>query len=507
MVKIQHRVSRLLPWIFTISLSVLSSPLTAFASDVNHEPPVSLFMTLPFILLLASIAIIPFINRHWWEKNYPFVSFILGVVVLILYLAVLRNSERVIHTAFEYFSFIVLIGSLFVVSGGIHIKLRGKSTPQANVILLLVGGIVSNLLGTTGASMVLIRPYLRVNKYRLRTYHVVFFIFIVSNIGGALTPIGDPPLFLGYLRGIPFFWVMENIWYMWAIAIVILLGIFYFIDQKAYIHLRKTVQEVAERTGEEAELAGPHNIIFLATILAAVFIQKPLFIRETIMIAAALGSYFTTKKQIHEKNDFNFIPIKEVAILFAGIFSTMIPALQWLEVNARLIGIQSPGQFYWGCGILSSVLDNAPTYLNYLSASIGLFVDHDMVVQIQSLIATHGANAALISGAHADEIRATFETLMRYHADMVASGSVPLDDIHASYLLGNHPIYIMASSVAAVFFGACTYIGNGPNFMVKSIADQAGANCPSFFGYVAKYTLPILLPIFVLVWLLFFRTN
>ena len=490
----------------TLFLIAFLLPSTLLAAESEfHETSAELWMAIPFVLLLASIAILPFINRHWWEKNFPFISFGLGAVILVLYLAVLKNSERVLHTALEYFSFIVLIGSLFVVAGGIHIKIRGKSTPLSNVLLLFIGGVVSNLLGTTGASMVLIRPYLRVNKYRLRAYHVVFFIFIVSNIGGALTPIGDPPLFLGYLRGIPFFWVLENVWQIWALVLAIILLIFYVIDRRYYVHLTKTVREIAEHTGEEAELAGPHNIIFLLVILVAVFIQKPTFVREAIMIAAAVGSYLTTKKEIHEKNNFNFIPIKEVGILFAGIFSTMMPALQWLEINARLIGIQSPGQFFWGCGILSSVLDNAPTYLNYLSASVGLFIDHNMVGQIQSLIATHGANAGSISGAHAEEIRNTFHTLIRYHSDLVATSNVPTDDVQVSYLLGNHPIYIMAISIAAVFFGANTYIGNGPNFMVKSIAEHYGAECPTFFGYVVKYTLPILIPIFIVVWWLFFH--
>jgi Na+/H+ antiporter NhaD/arsenite permease-like protein len=483
-------------------------PSTVLGAEADlHETPAELWMVIPFVLLLASIALVPFINRHWWEKRYPLVSFTLGAIVLFLYLVILKDSERVLHTAREYLSFIVLIGSLFVVAGGIHIKIRGKSTPHSNTLLLLIGGIVANLLGTTGASIVLIRPYLRVNKYRLRPYHVVFFIFVVSNMGGALTPIGDPPLFLGYLRGIPFFWVVENVWPMWAIALAIVLAIFYFIDRRYYIHLTRTVREVAEHTGEEAELAGPHNVIFLGIILAAVFIQKPLLVREAVMIAAALGSYFTTKNEIHKKNDFTFIPIKEVAILFAGIFSTMIPALQWLEANARLIGIETPGQFFWGCGTLSSVLDNAPTYLNYLSASVGLFVNHDMVAQVQSLIATHGPNVAAVAGPHAEEIRNTLSTLMRYHADLVASGSVPVEDIHVCYLLGNHPIYIMAISISAVFFGANTYIGNGPNFMVKSIADHSGAHCPAFFGYVVKYTIPILIPIFVLIWWLFFSRG
>ncbi|MEK6572185.1 MAG: sodium:proton antiporter, partial [Bacteroidota bacterium] len=191
-----HRYRLLISSTLFLTAFLLPSTLLAAETDL-HEAPAELWMAIPFVLLLASIAIIPFISRHWWERKYPLVSFILGAVVLILYLAILRNSERVLHTAQEYLSFIVLIGSLFVVAGGIHIKIRGKSTPHANVLLLLIGGIVSNLLGTTGASMVLIRPYLRVNRYRLRPYHVVFFIFVVSNMGGALTPIGDPPLFLG----------------------------------------------------------------------------------------------------------------------------------------------------------------------------------------------------------------------------------------------------------------------------------------------------------------------
>jgi len=491
--------------IFTF-LSLLAFAPTLYASEADMpEAPAELWMVIPFLLLLASIAIVPFINRHWWEKRYPLVSFLLGAIVLFLYLLILKNTERVLHTAHEYFSFIVLIGSLFVVAGGIHIKIRGRSTPHSNVLLLLVGGIASNLLGTTGASMVLIRPYLRVNRYRLRTYHIVFFIFIVSNMGGALTPIGDPPLFLGYLRGIPFFWVLENVWQIWALALAIILAMFYFIDRRSYLHLTRTVREIAEHKGEEAELAGPHNIMFLAAILGAVFVQKPPLAREAIMITAAAASYFTTRREIHEKNEFNFIPIKEVAILFAGIFSTMIPALQWLEVNAGVIGIRSPGQFYWGCGVLSSVLDNAPTYLNYLSASVGLFVNHEMIAQIQALIRTHGLSAAFVSGAHAEEIRNTFQTLMRYHADLVVSGHVPLEDIQVSYLLANHPIYIKAISIAAVFFGAVTYIGNGPNFMVKSISEHLGAKCPSFFGYVGRYAIPVLLPVLILVWWLFFR--
>ena len=183
----------------------------------------------------------------------------------------------------------------------------------------------------------------------------------------------------------------------------------------------------------------------------------------------------------------------------------MVPALDWLELNAAKVGITSAGQFYWGTGILSSVLDNAPTYLNFLSASVGLFVNQDVVNQVYHLMQAHGADITAIAGANAEEVRNTFAVLMKYHADLVASGSVPIADIQVCYLIANHSIYIKAISLAAVFFGAMTYIGNGPNFMVKSIAEQSGAKCPSFGGYIARYSLPILIPVFILVWLLFFR--
>jgi Na+/H+ antiporter NhaD/arsenite permease-like protein len=253
-------------------------------------------------------------------------------------------------------------------------------------------------------------------------------------------------------------------------------------------------------------MSGLHNIIFIAVIISAVFIQSPMFLREALMIVAAVASYLLTKREIHEKNGFNFLPIKEVAILFAAVFVTMVPALDWLELNASSVGITSAGQFYWGTGILSSVLDNAPTYLNFLSASIGLFVNPDIVQQVQHLISSHGADLATsIHGPYAQEIQATYATLLKYHADLVASGSVPLADIQISYIIGNHDLYLRAISLAAVFFGANTYIGNGPNFMVKSIAEQANAKCPGFLEYIYRFSLPILLPTFLLIWLLFFR--
>jgi Na+/H+ antiporter NhaD/arsenite permease-like protein len=477
----------------------------ALAENGEHLVAPNPLMILPFVVLLLAIAVMPFVNRHWWEHNYPYVSGALAAVVILYYAIGLENSTRMLHSGFEYLSFICLVGSLFVVAGGIHIRIKGKSTPLANVFLLSIGAVISNIIGTTGASMILIRPFIRVNRYRIKPFHVVFFIFVVSNMGGALTPIGDPPLFLGYLKGIPFFWVAEHLWIKWAIGILAVLAIFYVIDMRSFMKLPAGVRRGAEGAEEDGEVSGAQNIAFIVIILVAVFITHPMFVREGLMVLAAAGSYYTTRKEIHGKNDFNFVPIKEVAILFIGIFATMVPALDWLELNASSIGIKQPGQFYWATGVLSSFLDNAPTYLNFLSAAIGLFVNEEIVKQVYHLVQTYGSDVGQIAGPYATEIKNTFATLMKYHGDMIVAGHVPADDINVSYLIGNHNIYIQAISIAAVFFGACTYIGNGPNFMVKSIAEQSGVHCPSFFGYIVKYTIPILLPIFFVIWLLFFR--
>jgi Na+/H+ antiporter NhaD/arsenite permease-like protein len=498
--------SKLTRSIFLFAILLLTFSTIVYAGE-EISSGIHPVMILPFILLLLAIAILPFVSKQWWDNYYPHVSFALGATTVVYYLFIAGNTSRILHTGLEYGSFIILIGSLFVVAGGIHIRVKGKSTPMANVMMLALSAVLSNVLGTTGASMILIRPYLRVNKYRLRGFHVVFFIFIVSNIGGALTPIGDPPLFLGYLKGVPFFWVLEYVWQMWAIALAIILLVFFIVDSMNFKKYEMTNPHAhTEEFQEDAEVGGMHNIFFLTVILVSVFIQNPPFLREVLMVGAAVGSYFSTKKDVHKKNDFTFYPIIEVAILFAGIFATMVPTLDWLEMNATHIGITTPGQFYWGTGILSSVLDNAPTYLNYLSASIGLFVDKDIVAQVQHLVSTHGADIASVAGAHAEEIRNTFATLMKYHADLVSTGFVPIDEINTSYIIGNHSIYLKAISIAAVFFGACTYIGNGPNFMVKSIAEHSGVKMPTFLGYITKYSLPILVPVFGIIWWLYFQT-
>lgn len=438
-----------------IVLLLCCSCSLTFASGGNivEVDPV---MILPFVFLLGAIALAPLLNKHWWEKNYPAVAISFGMLTIGYYLFVLKNPIRVIETFHEYFSFIVLIGSLFIVSGGILISIRGKSTPLNNVFLLGIGAVIANLVGTTGASMLLIRPYIKVNKYRIKPFHIIFFIFIVSNIGGSLTPIGDPPLFLGYLKGIPFFWVPTNLFHFWLIAVSLLLVIFYFLDARDFKRRSIEVQEDIEEVGEEARFKGLANIGFLLAILGAVFIQEPMFLREAIMIAAAVGSYFTTEKKIHEKNDFNFLPLKEVAILFLGIFATMIPALDWLTLNSEKLGIVTVSQYFWTTGALSAVLDNAPTYLNFSTAAMGLF-------------------------------NLSFD-----------------NPEHTTLFLKEHWRYIQAVSVAAVFFGAMTYIGNGPNFMVKAIAEQNNIEMPSFAQYVYKYSIPILLPLFLIIWFFFF---
>ena len=431
--------------------ALLSMPYAAQTAE-PHVPVVSPWMILPFLLLLLAIAVAPFVHRHWWEKNYPIVALGLGFLVFSYYLLYL-DYHRMVETFLDYFSFIVLIGSLFVAAGGIFIHTERHATPLTNTGLLAAGAVISNLLGTTGASMLLIRPFIRINKLRIREFHVVFFIFVVSNIGGALTPIGDPPLFLGYLNGVPFHWTLVRVWHVWLLALVLVLGVFFVLDTISY---RRWVKErKSEPKPSRIQLQGTQNFFFLLIILVAVFAGTP--VRELIMIAAAGAAHRFARKEALRANEFNFTPIREVAILFAGIFATMVPALDWLELNADRLGIRTPGQFFWASGILSSFLDNAPTYLNFLSAALGL---HHLVL----------GNAE-----------------------------------HMRSFISDHGKFLQAISVGSVFFGANTYIGNGPNFMVKSIAEHAGVRCPSFFGYMAKYSIPVLIPIFALVWLLFFR--
>lgn len=409
---------------------------------------------LPFIFLLLAIAVMPFAAPKFWHDNYHIVSIGLGFITAIYYLLITKGWD-IFYAVEEYIMFISLLTALYVISGGIFIDIKGLATPFRNTVLLAIGAVISNFIGTTGASMLLIRPFIKTNKIRITNFHIVFFIFIVSNVGGALTPIGDPPLFLGFLKGVPFFWIIDKVFFKWLTALTILLIIFYIAD---YINFKKApaeIEEIEKKAKEKIRIIGSYNFIFLAAVIGSVFITKPLFLREGIMLLSAFLSYKLTNKEIHQRNQFNFFPIKEVAWLFIGIFVTMVPALELLRLHSSDLGMTSPTQYYWFTGMLSGFLDNAPTYLTFLTASMGIYgLDVNNVQNVLQFIAEHEA-------------------------------------------------HVVAISISAVFFGAMTYIGNGPNFMVKSIADHQDVETPSFFGYMLKFSIPVLIPVYLLIWWLF----
>lgn len=443
------------------------------AEEHASAPP---WTVIPFVVLLLMIATGPLFYEHFWHKNYPVVAVLLAVLVISYYLFIIHNQHGPVHALAEYMQFIALLASLFIASGGILIKVDKKATPAVNVTILLIGAVISNLIGTTGASMLLIRPFIRLNKDRIRAYHIVFFIFIVSNIGGSLTPIGDPPLFLGFLRGIPFFWTLVHNVEEWILATLVLTAIFFIIDKRNQARIEP--EEEGEPYTNKISLVGKRSFIWLTVIIVAVFIdpnkfdwvpgitydgQQFSFVRELIMFTVAFLSYRFANKDALDGNEFSFEPIREVAFIFIGIFGTMMPALELVgdfaksEAGAELI---THNTLFWGTGLLSGFLDNAPTYLNFLAAAMA------------SLGADVGNPADVVAfseGAFHDSI---------------------LD--------------LTAISIAAVFFGAMTYIGNGPNFMVKSIAEQIGIKMPSFFGYILRYSIPFLLPVLIMIWLIFF---
>lgn len=450
--------------------------MTAFLAAAPSAA-IPLSWVAPFALLLLLIATMPLTPhgiKRYWEKFYPLIAIGLGLIVAGLYLArVPHGGHKVLTTMEEYFAFIVLIGSLFVVAGNMHIRIRGEARPAGNVIFLLIGALLANLIGTTGASMVLIRPWIRMNKYRITAFHIVFFIFVVSNVGGALTPIGDPPLFLGYLHGVPFFWLLEYAMLPWLVTLGLVLAVFFVLDLRNFQRAPKLVREKETAQEPAVRVEGLHNLLFLLVIVGAVFLPEKFFIRQIAMLGAAVGAMFTTRKTVREANEFSFGPIKEVGFLFVGIFATMMPALDYLQEHGREFGIEKPMQYYVSSGALSSVLDNAPTYLNFFTLA-------------QTVVAP-------------DEVRLT------------ADGQTAPEKQIVDWLLdpksrhGEYPaaLYIIAVSLGSVFFGAMTYIGNGPNFMVKSIADSSKVHTPSFFGYVFKYSLPFLLPVLLLTGWLF----
>lgn len=441
------------PTRFGINIGMFTADalLPLVAASAVQAPPFA--MILPFVAMLLAIAALPLLYKHHWESYYHCWALALGAISVGYYVFGGQSLERLGHTAHEYVSFLALVGSLFIVAGGIHIRVKGEAKPWVNVVFLLFGSVIANVIGTTGASMLLIRPWIRMNKYRITAFHIVFFIFTVSNVGGALTPIGDPPLFLGFLKGVPFWWTLQHAWLPWAIALALLLAIFFLLDTRNFLRAPKAVRD-KETAHETWKADGLRNLPFLVIILGSVFINNPPFLREAVMIAAGIGSYITTPRPIHEANDFNFEPIKEVAWLFLGIFATMMPALDYLQAHAPSLGLSTEWQFYWGTGLLSGVLDNAPTYLAFLATAFGM----------QGLDFNTGMPEFVASQGH----------------------------------------ILLAISVSSVFFGAMTYIGNGPNFMVKAIAERAKVSTPSFFSYILYFSLPILLPVLFLIGILFF---
>jgi len=460
----------------------------------EHIDPVGLlplWTVIPFVGMLLSIALGPLVAPHFWHHHFPKVSFAWAVIFAVPFLIIMKADafQSVLHIMLaDYVPFIVLLWALFTISGGIVLEGDLRGTPKANLLVLLVGTLLASWIGTTGAAMLMIRPLLRANEWRQSKVHIIcFFIFLVANVGGSLTPLGDPPLFLGFLHGVPFFWVTTGLIKEMMFVAVLLLVIFYFVDLRAY---NREPNKPAATGKLGIGLKGTHNFLFLLGVMIGVVfsgsaIGKGLgavhvyghvhipfanIIKDVFLVLMGILSLRTTAKVLREKNGFNWFPIQEVAYLFFGIFITIIPALAILQAGehgalASLVrSVKSPLQFFWVTGGLSSFLDNAPTYLTFFNAALGQL----------------GVPEAHVAG-------------MLGYANTL--GVEP------------NPAFVKtltAISAGAVFMGANTYIGNAPNFMVKSIAEEQGIPMPSFFGYILKYSLIYLVPVFVLVTLVFF---
>ncbi|GGG17682.1 sodium:proton antiporter [Pontibacter amylolyticus] len=437
------------------------------------------FMIIPFLLLIGLIASGPIFFGHFWEHNYKKIAVTLGLTVLAYYLFVLGDVHMPVHTLAEYFTFAVLLSSLYIAAGGIYINVNAKATPLINVAMVATGAILANFIGTTGASLLLIRPFMRLNAHRLQPYQIIFFIFIVSNAGGLLTPLGDPPLFIGFIKGVPFFWTLQHLFMPWMMAILLLCLMFYFVDRRNKGDQIIADLDLVEPSSGKSEFSfkGRRNLLWLAVIIGAVFLDpnvidalphiyydgnKFSYLREIIQLGAAFMCYRNSNKEALAGNQFNFHPILEVVFLFFGIFFTMMPALQLsaeIASSPAYANLITPNFLYWATGSLSGFLDNAPTYANFLSLAMAKF----------------------------DLSQSNVEDVRQFAAGTSAAGMDTL-------------IQLEAISLASVLFGAFTYIGNGPNFMVKAIAESAGVKMPSFFGYVLRFSIPFLLPILILVW-------
>ncbi|MDD4357699.1 MAG: sodium:proton antiporter [Smithellaceae bacterium] len=474
-------MKRSLHILFFVVFFLVMMSFACFAADnqTNLGVQLPLWSILPFAGILLSIALMPLFVPRLWHYHFPKVSAFWAVSFAVPFLYFFREIavHEIAHIIIiDYIPFILLLWALFTVSGGIYVRGSLKGTPAVNTVILLIGTLLASIIGTTGASMLLIRPILRSNAWRVHKVHtIVFFIFLVSNIGGALTPLGDPPLFLGFLHGVPFFWTMHILPEM-ALASVILLVVYFIMD--SYYYQKESKPDAPDTEPKPLRIEGSHNFIFLAGIIAAVLLSGTIklgevnvfgihqtaenLIKDAVLIVMGVLSLVYTKAEIRKGNEFSWAPILEVAYLFAGIFITIIPALAILKAGEKgalallIQSVNTPAHYFWAVGLLSSFLDNAPTYLTFFNSVLGKFYP-----------------------------------------------GVPEAQAVSALIVEKIP-YLAAISVGAVFMGANTYIGNAPNFMVKSIAEEAGIKMPSFFGYMFKYSIPILITLFVVINFIFF---
>ena len=448
---------------------------------INLGEVLPLWSCIPFACMLLSIALFPLLAPKFWHHHFGKVSAFWAACLGIPFLIAFKWTAvyEILHIILaDYVPFIILLWALFTISGGIMLKGTLRGTPIVNTIMIFIGTVLASWMGTTGAAMLMIRPFLKANNYRKnRTFMVVFFIFLVANIGGSLTPLGDPPLFLGFLHGVSFFWTMKIMPHM-LVAAGLLLAIYFILDSYYYKKEGLTAAPDEEGEKEPLKLVGLHNFIFLGGVVGAVLVSGIVdwgevntlgihravqdWARDGFLIVMGILSLLTTSKRIHEDNDFSWFPIIEVAYLFIGIFITMVPCLLILKAGLKgelaflIAAVKEPMHYFWVTGALSGFLDNAPTYLTFFNTALGAF-----------------------------------------YPGMSEAQAVPL-------LMGENAIFLKAISAGAVFFGSFSYIGNAPNFMVRSIAEEAGTPMPSFFGYILKYSLIYLIPTFVIVTLIFF---
>ena len=412
--------------------------------------------------MLGSIAVFPLFWNHFWEKNKNklIVAIILSIPVVIYLLSMNLNEKLYETMVFDYVPFIILLGSLFTITGGIFLTGDIEAKPLVNTVFMGIGAVLASFMGTTGAAMLLIRPVIQTNKERQYKVHtILFFIGIIANCGGLLTPLGDPPLFMMYLRGAPFTWFFD-LFLEWLITNGMLLIVYFFVD--SYFHKKESSYALVMDKSQvrPIRIEGKINFIWLAgVVLAVAFLNSQYlhfihnneyykFIREAVIVLMAYLSIKFTPQITRASNNFTWEPIKEVAYLFLGIFITMVPCLLYLEQNAKTLGVESPTQFYYFTGLLSSFLDNTPTAVTFHSLALGL-----------------GQNTGVLIAGIPEEL-------------------------------------LRAICIGAVFFGSMTYIGNGPNFMVKAVAEENNIKMPHFFEYMYKFSLIVLLPVFIIIQLL-----